>query len=90
MTDYAEMRYTIRTNAGEMKSVISELNEEKAKLKFKETLKNKCGDMISADKRFGKSITKCELVNHKDEVIMTAEILLNVNDKPYFNITQEA
>ena len=90
MTNYAEQRYTIRTNVGMMKSIISELNDVKAKLKFKETLKNKCDDMISADKRFGKSITKCELVNSKDEAIMTAEILLNVNGKPYYNITQEA
>ena len=89
MTNYAEQRYTIVSNLGEMKCNILELNDEKAKITFKTWLSKKCEDMIKRDKRFGTKITKCELVNSKDEAIMTAEILLNVNGKPYYNITQE-
>ena len=90
MTNYAEQRYTIVSNLGEMKCNILELNDEKAKVTFKTWLSKKCDDMIKRDKRFGTKITRCALTDYQGKEIMIAEVRLNVNGKPYYNITQEA
>ena len=83
-------RYTINSNLGEMKCNILDLNDEKAKITFKNWLSKKCDDMIKRDKRFGTKITRCALVNYLGEEIMVAEISLNVNGKPNYRIAKEA